>query len=127
MGLQNTSTTLNNEIYVLLWVGIGICLAMSRIACLAYSLNMILIKEHAPGPSSLGTANGLAQVAQCLARAVAPTFVSCLFALSVDNDLLGGHLWMIVMVILSIISWVLSANVPEGLGNVDGFKTLGGM
>ena len=36
---------------------------------------MILVKEHAPGPSSLGSANGLAQFAQCLARAIAPAFV----------------------------------------------------
>ena len=38
------------------------------------SLNMILVKEFTPGSSSLGTANGLAQFSQCLARTVAPTF-----------------------------------------------------
>lgn len=36
---------------------------------------MILVKEHAPGPSSLGSANGLAQFSQCLSRAIAPAFV----------------------------------------------------
>ena len=38
-------------------------------------LNMILVKEHSPGPSALGAANGLAQFAQCLARAISPAFV----------------------------------------------------
>lgn len=36
---------------------------------------MILVKEFASSPSSLGAANGLAQFSQCLARAVAPAFV----------------------------------------------------
>ena len=76
-------------------------------------LNMILVKEHSPGPSALGAANGLAQFAQCLARAISPVFVSCLFAYSVDYDVMGGHLWVLVMFALAILSWILSGSVPD--------------
>ncbi|KAI5122039.1 hypothetical protein M0805_006024 [Coniferiporia weirii] len=96
-----------------LWLGIGIALALSRVACLAFSLNMILVKEHAPGPSSLASANGLAQFTQCLARAIAPAFVSCLFAFSVDHGIMGGHLWMVTMFIISSLAWLQSITVPE--------------
>ncbi|THH06753.1 hypothetical protein EW145_g3866 [Phellinidium pouzarii] len=97
----------------LLWLGLGATLATSRIGCLAFSLNMILVKERAPGPLWLASANGLAQFSQCFARAVAPAFVSCLFAFSVDHGLLGGHFWMFVMFVISLLSWLHSATVPE--------------
>ncbi|TDL27292.1 MFS general substrate transporter [Rickenella mellea] len=108
-----TGEVVNTRVNAFLWIGIGCALAMSRVACLAYSLNMILVKEYAPSSSSLGTANGLAQFAQCLARAISPAFVSSLFAYSVDNCILGGHLWVILMVALSFLTWTLSASVPE--------------
>ena len=94
------------------------------------SFNMILVKEHSPCAASLGSVNGLAQVAQCLARAIAPTFVrsvtiqsnvvsslisqpSCLFALSVRSEFLGGHTWTIVMAMFSIFAWLLSVSIPD--------------
>ncbi|KAK7693337.1 hypothetical protein QCA50_002905 [Cerrena zonata] len=62
------------------WIGIGIVLALARSACLAYSVSMILVRDSAPDPSSLGATNGLAQFAQCFARAFSPAFASSLFA-----------------------------------------------
>lgn len=50
---------------------------------------------------------------------------SSLFAYSVDNHILGGHLWVIIMFLLSFVSWTLSAAVPEGsdvMGEVDKVK-----
>ncbi|EJD05792.1 MFS general substrate transporter [Fomitiporia mediterranea MF3/22] len=102
-----------SEVNLLLWLGIGTALALSRVACLAFSLNMILVKEHAPGPSSLGSANGLAQFSQCFARAIAPAFVSCLYAFSVDHNILGGNLWVILMFAFSTLAWLHSAIVPD--------------
>ncbi|KAL0947403.1 hypothetical protein HGRIS_013516 [Hohenbuehelia grisea] len=85
------------HITLLLWMGIALVLTISRVGCLAFSISMILVKEHAP-PSALGAANGVTQLAQCLARAIAPAFVSSAFALSLDNDWLGGQAWVVVMI-----------------------------
>ncbi|KAF8591070.1 MFS general substrate transporter [Ramaria rubella] len=101
-----------------LWVGIIATLAMSRIAVLAFSLSMILIKNASPSPEALGSTNGLAQFFQCLSRSVSPAFVSSLFALSIDNHLLGGYLWVIVMVSLSILSSFVTSKIPAARAHV---------
>lgn len=85
----------------ILWVGIAIALGLSRIGVLAFSTSMILVREHAPNPGALSQSNGIVQFAMCFARSFAPFLVSSLFALSIDNDLLWGYLWVAVMVCLS--------------------------
>ncbi|KIK24939.1 hypothetical protein PISMIDRAFT_677717 [Pisolithus microcarpus 441] len=92
---------LNANAAAVLWVGIAIALGLSRIGVLAFSTSMILVKEHAPIPGALSQSNGIVQFAMCFARSFAPFLVSSLFALSIDNNLLGGYLWVIVMICLS--------------------------
>ncbi|KLO14164.1 MFS general substrate transporter [Schizopora paradoxa] len=127
LGYDEDHNFMDSDTAVAVWIGIGIVLALSRIACLAFSLNLILVKEHAPGPSSLGTANGLSQFAQCLARAIAPAFVSSLFATSVDYKICGGHFWMVLMLFISVFSCLHALTVPEDTGIVDiskGFESI---
>ena len=90
---------------------------------------MILVKDHTPGPSSLGTANGLAQFSQCLARAIAPAFVSSLFAFSVEHmNFLGGNLWVALMLVACAAAWAHAYVVPdsEGGGPIDGGAVFAG-
>ncbi|EIN05822.1 MFS general substrate transporter [Punctularia strigosozonata HHB-11173 SS5] len=93
----------------LLWLGLGLVLLLSRVGCLAYSVNMVLVKAHA-APSALGRANGLAQVAQCLARAGAPAFASAVYAASVGAGP-GPGLWVGVMSGLAALGWASSRGV----------------
>ncbi|EIW63486.1 MFS general substrate transporter [Trametes versicolor FP-101664 SS1] len=89
------------------WVAVAVPLFLSRLGCLAFSIIMILTRDHAPGSASLGTANGLAELAQSLASTVGPTFASSLFAVSASKHLLGGHLWVLFMLLLSVFNcWV---------------------
>ncbi|KAF5324485.1 hypothetical protein D9611_004545 [Ephemerocybe angulata] len=60
---------------VQLWIAITVLLSVSRVACLAYSVSMVLVKENAPSPYALGQSNGLVMFAMCASRAVAPAFV----------------------------------------------------
>ncbi|KAJ7724071.1 major facilitator superfamily domain-containing protein [Mycena maculata] len=101
-----------------LWVGITVVLTCSRIAALAFAsaslhfialplthcytrTNMIIIRNHSPGPNSLGAVNGLVQVAMGVSRCFSPAFISSVFALSVDNDLFWGYpIWVVVMLSL---------------------------
>ncbi|KAI0355607.1 MFS general substrate transporter [Trametes cingulata] len=83
------------------WGAVSIVLFLSRLGCLAFSIIMILTKDHAPGSASLGTANGLAELAQSLASTIGPTIASSLFAVSATKHLLGGYLWVFVMLLES--------------------------
>ena len=62
---------------------------------------MILTKDHTPGTASLGTTNGLAELFQSIAAALGPITVSSLFAVSAKKHLLGGYLWVVLLVLES--------------------------
>ncbi|KAI1795645.1 MFS general substrate transporter [Ganoderma leucocontextum] len=83
------------------WLSISFVLFLSRLGCLAFSIIMILTKDHTPGTTSLGTANGLAELFQSIAAALGPVTVSSLFAISAKKHLLGGYLWVVLLVLES--------------------------
>ncbi|KAJ7146081.1 major facilitator superfamily domain-containing protein [Mycena epipterygia] len=114
----------------LLWIGIIVVQICWRFACLAYPNNMILVRSNCPTPSALGAANGLNQLVMTLSRCISPIFirlaalmnsilrltvagVSAVFALSVDNNLLGGHLWVVVMTLISAFGFYISRTVEN--------------
>jgi hypothetical protein len=89
---------------------------------------MILVKENSPNPESLGTSNGIVQFAMCCSRAIAPAFVrsvslvsvyymeltcaiSSCFALSLDYNLLGGYLWVVIMAVMSYVGAYLTKDI----------------
>lgn len=110
-GLDETTGELGTTIVALLWVGIAFVLMLSKVACLAYPLSMVLTKENAPNAASLGRSNGIVQFAMCFARSFAPFVVSALFAISVEYNLLGGHLWVAIMVTVSFLGITISRKV----------------
>ncbi|KAH9948661.1 MFS general substrate transporter [Amylocystis lapponica] len=85
------------------WTAVGIVLFLSRIGCMAFSIIMILTKDHTPGTTSLGTANGMAEFAQSFTAAITPTIFGSLFAFSVTRNILGGYLWAIVVVLITLL------------------------
>ncbi|KDQ14707.1 hypothetical protein BOTBODRAFT_32469 [Botryobasidium botryosum FD-172 SS1] len=95
-------------------VGIAGALMMSRVACMSFSLNMILIKNAAPSKGSLGAMYGLAQSAASIARAVSPAFVSSLFAVSIEKHIWGGNLVWAIMFALACLSVYTARNVIDG-------------
>ncbi|KAI6150968.1 hypothetical protein BKA82DRAFT_34992 [Pisolithus tinctorius] len=95
-----------DKVVAILWIGIAITLGLSKIGSLAYSTSIILVKEHSPNPGALSQSNGIVQFAMCFARSFAPFLVSSLFALSIDNKLLWGYLWAVVMICISTVSGI---------------------
>jgi hypothetical protein len=93
--------------------------------------NAILVRNNAPSPASLGAANGLNMLAMSVARCTAPALTRCalhspsdpiysatpsfssMFALSVDNNLLGGRLWAVIMTLVTGLGFWVSAQVPR--------------
>jgi hypothetical protein len=62
----------------------------------------------------LGTTTGLGQSLVSLTRAVGPAATASLFALSLEHNLLGGHLVYIVLIALVL----LALSVSSRLANV---------
>ncbi|KAF7295325.1 MFS domain-containing protein [Mycena indigotica] len=101
---------------ILLWLSMTFLLVCSRIAALAYGTQMILVKDIAP-TTALGEANGLVQVAMGAARCFSPAFISSIFALSIDNNVLGGYpIWVAVMLVVCLGSCYLSEQLIEMKG-----------
>lgn len=88
------------------WIAVSFVLFLSRIGCMAFSIIMILTKDHTPGMSSLGTSNGMAEFAQSFASVFSPTIVSSLFAFSATRNVLGGHFWVVAMVLITLLGSV---------------------
>ncbi len=84
-------TDVDRRVQAIVWCGIAALLALSRLGCLAFAcvdacftlfiwrlesccfrLSMILVKENAPTPDSLGATNGLVQFAMCFTRSFCP-------------------------------------------------------
>ncbi|KAF5372972.1 hypothetical protein D9758_001663 [Tetrapyrgos nigripes] len=96
------------ESRVVLWIGIGIVLALARFAGLGFGVSMILIRNNTHDSEVLGTTNGLVQLFMCTARMVTPTIVSSAFALCQEPPLsnlftlgpvsLGSYLWVALCV-----------------------------
>ena len=76
----------------------------------------IFVTGAAPNKQSLGATNGIAQLAASIVRAIGPAGATSLFALSLDQDWIGGYgvyavftvfscLFMLVGVPLPLRSW----------------------
>lgn len=77
---------------------------------------MILAKEGAPNPSSLGATNGLVQMSMCLARTVSPAFSNSTFAASIDSGILGGNLWVVILAGTACLGSLASARIAKESG-----------
>ncbi|KAI0664917.1 MFS general substrate transporter [Cubamyces menziesii] len=98
------------------WIGIGVILSIARTAALAFSVSMILVKDSAPNPASLGVTNGIAQFAMCLSRSFSPAFASSVLAFSIGHDfVLLRYLWVLVMTTICFLGTTLSRRIAEGM------------
>ncbi|KAG2115131.1 major facilitator superfamily domain-containing protein [Suillus discolor] len=119
-GLDETTGELGTTAVAFLWVGIAFVLLLTKAACIAYGVSMILTKENAPNAASLGQSNGLVQFTMCFARSFAPFVVSALFATSLEYNLLGGYLWLVIMVMVSFLGMTTSRKIKQ-----SSVKTIG--
>jgi len=113
-GYDADNETVNFATNVILWISIALVLICSRVAALAFTTNMILIRNHSPSPSYLGACSGLVQVAMCVSRCFSPAFISSVFALSVGNNSLGGYpVWVVVMLSVCLVGCYFSQQMVE--------------
>ncbi|KAF7326733.1 Major facilitator superfamily multidrug-resistance DHA1 sub-family [Mycena venus] len=73
-------------------------LSGSFIVYFSFAATMLFIMHSAPNRASVGSVTGLSQMVGTVARSVAPSIASSLFALSAKHNLAGGYLVYIVLV-----------------------------
>ncbi|KZT54505.1 MFS general substrate transporter [Calocera cornea HHB12733] len=99
----------------LTYPGVAVLLGLGRLAAMVFPLNMILVKRAAPSKLAMGSTYGMSQMVTAFARAIAPWFVSSLFAYSVESNILGGNLIWIIMSLLSVVAVLQSLKVEKVL------------
>ncbi|PAV21280.1 MFS general substrate transporter [Pyrrhoderma noxium] len=87
----------------MVWFFVGLILSLNRLASMSYSLNLILTKNATPSAAVLGTVFAISHLVNCFSRAIGPAFVSSLFALSAEKNVLGGQLVWVVMFSISVL------------------------
>ncbi|KAI0313630.1 MFS general substrate transporter [Amylostereum chailletii] len=101
------------RVQAMMWCCIATLLGLTKLACLGYAVSMILVKENAPGPASLGATNGLVQFCMSFSRSFCPAFVSSIFAMTLDYHLLGGYFWSVVMVCIALLGTRMARRIEE--------------
>ncbi|KAJ1311926.1 hypothetical protein OPQ81_010386 [Rhizoctonia solani] len=74
------------------WVVLGFVIVLSCPAFMTFSCMAIYVNSSAPSKDALGTLNGISQTIISVIRAIGPATATSLFSLSVEKNLLGGHL-----------------------------------
>ncbi|KAF8321578.1 MFS general substrate transporter [Clavulina sp. PMI_390] len=101
----------------LVWIATAMILIPVRIGLNVYPLRSIIIKSSVDSSSQLGAIFGFQQMMSCVARAIAPSFASSLFALSVTHrkDALGmqGNLVWAVLVVLGVLGVIIGTRVRD--------------
>ncbi|KAF9532320.1 major facilitator superfamily domain-containing protein [Crepidotus variabilis] len=113
LGLDEETGRLTPRTVQVLWVSIALMLSVFRLAVIAYSVNMLLVKKYVPSPASLGSTIGLIQFSICAARAIAPAVASSIFAFSASTGLLGGYLWVPVLTTFAFMGSLFSKNIVK--------------
>jgi len=97
----------------IIWAGIILILACGRSSAMAFSAYMIVVKSSAPSKEALGATFGLSQSVSCISRAIAPAFVSSLYAFSIDRQILGGNLVWLVMVVTALLGYFVTRRLQD--------------
>ncbi|KAH8111331.1 MFS general substrate transporter [Phellopilus nigrolimitatus] len=81
----------------------GVFFMLWSLGNLVWPSSQIVVIEAPPSPEALAVVNGLAQMVQTFTMAIAPAFVTSLFAFSVNNHVIGGNLVYVVMLAMSCV------------------------
>ncbi|KZV74591.1 MFS general substrate transporter [Peniophora sp. CONT] len=102
------------------YVALGFQMLFMGIMDMAYAVTFMYITASAPSQRSLGSVNGLAQTMISIIRTIGPAMATSLFAVSIEENLVGGNLVYIIFVVLSVLSLFLVAKLPAQLWHLEG-------
>ncbi|KAL1406880.1 hypothetical protein Q8F55_006289 [Vanrija albida] len=94
-------------------LAVNALLSVVTLVTLNNSLLMVVVNDSSPDRAALGAVNGISTAVGSLARVVGPSLVSALFALSMDRGVLGGRLWWLFMLAMSMLNLGAGLLVPN--------------
>ncbi|THH19030.1 hypothetical protein EW146_g2063 [Bondarzewia mesenterica] len=94
------------------WTVLIIQLACTSMLYMCYGLIQVYFVDAAPSKSTLGAINGIAQMIASLCRSVSPAVASSLYAISLEDNLLGGSMVFVVLWIITVIGVGMSLRIP---------------
>ncbi|PCH42368.1 MFS general substrate transporter [Wolfiporia cocos MD-104 SS10] len=94
----------------LVWAIVFLQLGISVIMDMSYGCVFIFITSSAPNKRSLGATNGIAQLVAAIVRAFGPASATSLFALSLEENWLGGYAVYAILVVVACA--LISVSVP---------------
>ncbi|KZS89259.1 MFS general substrate transporter [Sistotremastrum niveocremeum HHB9708] len=80
---------------------------------MAFSCSNIFLTSAAPSRSSLGATVGLGQTFASLCRSIGPSLAAALFAVSIEQSLLGGYLVYVVLICIVFVALLASFTLPR--------------
>ncbi|KAH9169683.1 MFS general substrate transporter [Lactarius sanguifluus] len=86
---------------------------------MGFSAIFMYISSASPNKRSLGATNGLAQTMVSIQRTVGPAAATSLFAVSLDNNILGGNFAYVVLLCLVWVGLAVAVQLPRGLWEHD--------
>ncbi|KDQ11871.1 hypothetical protein BOTBODRAFT_34961 [Botryobasidium botryosum FD-172 SS1] len=95
------------------WAVLGAQLALCIMANMASGCISIFVVASAPSRHAMGATNGLSQTLISLVRAIGPAGATSLFALTIDQKLLGGFLIYAVFVAITAVAVSASTLLPK--------------
>lgn len=97
----------------LVWVLVGVQLAVQVIMDCCYGCIFMFVTSSAPNKRSLGTTNGIGQVLAAIARAIGPATATSLFAVSIERNWLGGNAVYLILAVVSSMALFVSNLLPS--------------
>ena len=82
-------------------------------ASMAFTCVQLALNDVAPSPAVLGTLNAIALAVMSGTRAVAPALFASLFATGVREQILGGYLVWVILIVMAVGVTGLVMRVPE--------------
>ncbi|CAE6459209.1 unnamed protein product [Rhizoctonia solani] len=95
------------------YLGASTMLGARGLGGMVFVSNLLLINCSAPSRRSLGSINGIAQMAASASRGVGPVIATSLFAFSAQNNILGGNFIWLVLSMVALLGLVVACQIPN--------------
>ncbi|KAF9513230.1 hypothetical protein BS47DRAFT_1485747 [Hydnum rufescens UP504] len=112
--MMNAFARVEDRISWQVWFILAAQLVLHGLVEIGFGSMYILLTNASPSRAVLGEVNGLAQTAVSLVRAIGPASSTALFALSVEQNLMGGRLVFAVLLLVVVLGVGLSFLQEDG-------------
>ncbi|KZT01929.1 MFS general substrate transporter [Laetiporus sulphureus 93-53] len=101
------------------WGVVFLQLTVSIVMDMSFGCILMFVTTCAPNRRSLGATNGVAQVAGSVVRAVGPAFATSTYALSLEQNWLGGYGVYLILIVIACALFTVTFPLPYETWTMD--------